>query len=371
MAPPYNVGMSFDVIIAGAGIIGSSIAWRLAQGGLRVALLDAGRMGAEASSAGAGMLAPGGEIEGHSPWNDFALESLRLYPDFVAELQSETGCPIDFQVLGAVELALTEDEWLALEARGRLQAALGIPSCPLSPEELRRQAPLACSDAAGALFYPQDAQVDPRHVMHALRSACLKRGVAIREGVRVAEMRPTSEGIEVVTAQGVMHAAAAVLAAGAWSSEITVAGQALPRAYPVRGHLIGFRLEAGSLGSILRHGHTYLLQRAGGFTIAGTSSERAGFDRTLDAGVTSDIQFRAAQILPVLAGLEPEERWLGFRPALEGETPAIGRAGEHALWLAYGHYRNGILMAPATAQKVAGEIMANSGRGSSALRGTH
>src|SRR5271169_6332181 len=102
--------MPFDVIVAGAGIIGSSIAWRLAQGGLRVALLDAGRMGAEASSAGAGMLAPGGEIEAHSEWNDFALESLRLYPDFVAELQSETECPVDFQALGAVELALSEDE---------------------------------------------------------------------------------------------------------------------------------------------------------------------------------------------------------------------------------------------------------------------
>ncbi len=362
--------MPFDVIVAGAGIIGSSIAWRLAQGGLRVALLDAGRVGAEASSAGAGMLAPGGEIEAHSPWNDFALESLRLYPDFVAELESETGCPIDFQTLGAVELALSEPEWNLLEARGRLQASLGISSCPMSPDELRKQAPLALLDAAGALFYPRDATVDPRHVMHALQSACLKRGVAIQEGVRVREIRPAIGSVEVITEDGLLSAAAAVLAAGAWSSQITVAGHALPRAYPVRGHLIGFRLAAGSLGPILRHGHTYLLQRAGGFTIAGTSSEHAGFDRTLDAAITSEIHTRAAQILPVLAGLTPEERWLGFRPAVEGDTPVLGRAGGHAFWLAYGHYRNGILMAPATAQRLAHQIMTNSETGSFGLPGS-
>lgn len=362
--------MSFDVIIAGAGIIGSSIAWRLAQGGLRVALLDAGRMGAEASSAGAGMLAPGGEIEARSPWNDFALESLWLYPDFVAELQSETGCPVDFQTRGAVELALSEDEWRAIEARSRLQASLGVPSCPWPLQEFRKQIPVALVDAVGALFYPRDALVDPRDMMRALRSACLKRGVAIREGVRVREMRPTIGSVEVVTSEGVLEAAAAVLAAGAWSSEITVAGHSLPQAYPVRGHLIGFRLAAGSLGPLLRHGHTYLLQRAGGFTIAGTSSEHAGFDRVLDPAIVSDIHSRAAQILPVLAGMEPEERWLGFRPAVEGDTPAVGRAGEHPLWLAYGHYRNGILMAPATASRVAGEIRANSGTDSSGLPGT-
>jgi glycine oxidase len=361
--------MPFDVIVAGAGIIGSSIAWRLSQSGLRVAVLDAGRMGAEASSAGAGMLAPGGEIEAHSPWNDFALESLRLYPDFVAELQSETGCAIDYRAPGAVELALSEEEWRALEARGRRQASLGIPACPLAQAELKKLAPLALSDAAGALFYPQDALVDPRDVMRALRSACLKRGVVIREGVRVREMRPTIGSVAVVTAEGVMDAAAAVLAAGAWSSEIVVAGHSLPRAFPVRGHLIGFRLAADSLGPILRHGHTYLLQRSGGFTIAGTSSENAGFDRTLDTGITSEIHARAAHILPVLAGHAPEECWLGFRPAVEGDAPAVGRAGEQGLWLAYGHYRNGILMAPATAEKVAREIRASSGKGASGLPG--
>jgi glycine oxidase len=362
--------MAFDVIIAGAGIIGSSIAWRLAQRGLHVALLDAGRMGGEASSAGAGMLAPGGEIEDRTPWNEFALESLRLYPDFVAELESETGQRIDFQRLGAVDLAVSEEEWRALQARGRVQASLAIPSCPLTAGELRRLVPLVRDGVAGALFYPQDALADPHDVMRALRSACLARGVEIREGVAVEAIRPTADSAEVRTSAGVLSAAAAVLAAGAWSSQIPVEGVPLRRAFPVRGHLMGFRLES-SLGPIVRQGHTYLLQRAGGFTIAGTSSEQAGFDRTLDPEILSGIHSRAAELLPVLSTRTPDQQWLGFRPGVEGEGPAVGRAGETALWLAYGHYRNGILLAPATAAKVAGEITANSETDSSERSGRH
>ncbi len=348
--------MTFDVVVAGAGIIGSSIAWRLAQNGLRVVLLDAGRMGGEASSAGAGMLAPGGEIEEHSAWNDFGLESLRLYPEFVAELQSESGESIDYQQLGAVEIALSEDEWPRLEARARCQASLGIPSCRLSASELRRQIPLLGREAVGALFYPQDALVDPRDVMRALRPACQARHVEIREGVHVAALRAAAGSVAVETSAGTLEAAAAVLAAGAWSSQIAVPGLDLPPAFPVRGHLMGFPMAAGSLRPILRHGHTYILQRAGGFTIAGTSSENAGFDRTLAPPILADIHSRAARLLPVLGGLSPEEQWLGFRPAVEGLSPVIRRAGELPVWLAYGHYRNGILLAPATAARIAGEL---------------
>src|SRR5215470_19433411 len=112
--------MGRDAIVVGAGIIGASIAWRLAQSGLHVTLLDSGRMGGEASWAGAGMLAPGGEVEQQSPWLDLALESLRLYPAFVGELEQETGLSIDFQQNGAVEVAMTSEEALDLEARSAL-----------------------------------------------------------------------------------------------------------------------------------------------------------------------------------------------------------------------------------------------------------
>jgi glycine oxidase len=309
------------------------------------------------------MLAPGGEVERQSAWNDFALDSLRLYPEFVAELCAESGCPIDYQQLGAVELALSDTEWESLGRRRRIQQSLRIPSRELSAQELRTLVPGLPDDMTRAVFYPEDALVDPRDLMRALRTACLARGVEIREGFQITEIRPGNDRVAVIADEGIFEAPAAVLAAGAWSSLIPVRGPELPRAFPVRGHLVGFQLAPGSLGPIVRHGHTYLLQRAGGFTIAGTSSEDVGFDRQLNPAIVSAIQERASRLLPELAGRPPDQQWVGFRPAIDAPEPVVGRLGDTSLWLAYGHYRNGILLAPATAERVARQIIASSETG--------
>jgi glycine oxidase len=362
--------MHFDAIIAGAGIIGSSIAWRLAQAKLRVLLLDSGEMGGEASSAGAGMLAPGGELESWSDWSHFALHSLRLYPEFVAELTSETGCTIDYQRFGAVELAFTDDESASLKTRREMQESLGIVSLELARRELHALLPDLRAEVAAAAFYPDDALVDPRHIMHALRAACLARCVTIREHEAVIAIRTQPGLVRFEMRDGVVEAPIAVLAAGAWSSLIQVDGLTLPHSFPVRGHLMAWQLEPDSLRPIVRHGHTYLLQRAEGFTIAGTSSEHMGFDRELDPAILGDIHHRAAGLLPRLAVRIPDKQWLGFRPAIDGDAPAVGRVSDTALWLAYGHYRNGILMAPATAERVANEITSSLETGSSAPTGS-
>jgi glycine oxidase len=361
--------VAFDAIVAGAGIIGGSIAWRLAQAGLGVLLLDSGRMGEEASWAAAGMLAPGGEFEAASPLAGLALESLRAYPAFVAQLESESGMAIDYRRLGAVEIAGSEAEWRELEARAGSQAKLGIPACPMSRDELRREVPLVDAGAAGGFFYKDDAVVDPRQIMRALRSACTARGVEIREGVPVTGMRPLARSVEVITKDKILAAGSAVLAAGAWSSIVAITGLNLPRAFPVRGHLMGFQLEPASLGPIVRREHTYILQRSGGFTIAGTSSEQCGFDRALSPAILCDIQARAANVLPSLAGRKPCENWLGFRPGVEGPGPIVEAVAGSPVWLAYGHYRNGILLAPATADRVAAGITTNWETDSSAPTG--
>src|SRR5438067_10367605 len=114
-----------DTIVVGAGIIGLSIAWRLAQRGLRVTVLDAGKAGNEASWAGAGMLAPGGEVTERTDWSDFALHSLKLYPKFIEELAQESGCVIDYQRTGAIDIATSAEDWIALQARAKLQGVLG------------------------------------------------------------------------------------------------------------------------------------------------------------------------------------------------------------------------------------------------------
>ncbi len=337
-----------DVVIAGAGIIGASIAWRLAQAGAVVTLLDAGGLGGEASWAGAGMLAPGGEYLNKGRWASFALESLALYPAFVAALEREAELPIDLRRCGALETAADEAEWQELLARRATQAEFGIRA-EITP---------------GGVFYPDDALVDPRDVTRALRAACGKWKVRIVEQARVSQIRVGAESARIETAEGAFSAPAAVLAAGAWSSSIPVANEAgpvsIPRSFPVRGHLLGFHLPPGSVPAILRQGHTYVMQRSSGFVIAGTSSEEVGFDRDLDPAVVAEIHRRATRLLPALRTAAEPTAWLGFRPATENYEPVIERLPGSCLWLAYGHYRNGILLTPATAALVAGEIRAGS-----------
>jgi glycine oxidase len=349
-----------DTIVIGAGIIGLSIAWRLSQRGLRVTLIDAGKAGAEASWAGAGMLAPGGEVTERTEWSDFALHSLRLYPEFIAELERESGCAIDYQRTGATEIATTEADWIVLQERAANQRELGISSVPV--------------DQAHALFYPEDASVDPRDVTRALLAACRRRQVCVYENLPVTGIHAAPLSVDVETPTGRLTATTAVLSAGAWSGQIPFthsgAPGRLPGSFPVRGHLIGYRLEPGSCPTILRQGHTYILQRRSGFTIAGTSMETVGFDRTIDPAIVSDITRRAEALLPILRQAGAPEAWIGFRPRADAHQPQIRRFTDSALWLAYGHFRNGILLAPATAERVTAEIMSNAETGSSSLSGS-
>jgi glycine oxidase len=284
--------MRGEILIIGGGLIGSSIGWRLAQKGAQVTIADAGNLGGEASPAGAGMLSPGAEFGASWLLRNLGFESLRLYPSFVEELQTETGIDTDFR-----------------------------------------------------MYLPDDGIVDPAALLRALRCGCESRKVRImREHVTTAE--PSDYG-------------AVVIAAGAWSGQVRVSNVTLPAVAPVKGHLIGFQLEPGALGPVRRHGETYVLQRSNGYLIAGSNEQDIGFDRTVDAAICDDIHRRAAELFPPLEHLTPINRWIGFRPrSVEGDAPHIGRVAGTNVWLAYGHYRNGILLTPVTAQRIADDVIA-------------
>jgi glycine oxidase len=314
------------VLIAGGGLIGGGIAWRLAQAGARVTIADAGRFGGETSSAGAGMLSPGGEFDRPSVWLELGVAGMRAFPSFVEELGGETKMPIDFVRCGCLHFV----EPAAAQARAEFQSAHGIFL------EVRRD----------GLFYPEDAQVDPNHLLRALRCACLARGVEILEQHPVAAIETSDYD-------------AVVIAAGAWSSQIraTHRGTAieLPAVKPVKGHLIGFDLTPGMLGPMLRRGHSYVLQRSNGFLLAGSNEEDAGFDRTIDAATCAEIHAHAAELFPALRDAEPSKRWTGLRPYCA--EPQIRRVAGTNLWLAYGHFRNGILLTPLTSSRISAEIL--------------
>jgi glycine oxidase len=358
------VAGDFDVIIAGGGVIGASIAWRLARHNRRVLLLDAARIGSEASSAAAGMLTPGGEFDQPSPLLDFAIGSLAQYQDFVAALEADSGLRVEFRRMDAVQIALTQAELESLSRRAAFQRTAGIPSTVLTSDQLRALVPMVRPDAIGAIHYLNEAILDPVGLMTALRAACLVRGVNIQEESRVKSIAADATCAHVSIGDRIIQAPFAVMAAGAWSGgiDVTIHGQPypLPRSFPMKGHLLGYRLPAGSLAATVRHDHTYVLQRADGFTIAGSSTEDAGFDRTIDAQIVSDVAARAGALVPALTSLQPESAWIGFRPATDFDAPRIGRvtlnSAASRLWLAYGHYRNGVLLAPATSHQVCQEI---------------
>jgi glycine/D-amino acid oxidase-like deaminating enzyme len=252
--------MPADVLIAGAGIVGASIALQLAKAALAVEILDASRFGGEASWAGAGMLAPGAEFTDPGPWTSLALKSLARYPGYVGELTDETGISIDHRRCGALELAFNEREWIALGARAARQAALGIRSEPLTPAVAASLAPgIPTAALLGARHYLDDAIVDPRDILRALRRALAARGVPIHEFNPVTALNATAAGVEVVTPAGSKSARAAVIAAGAWSSAIRIvvdsAARVLPAAIPARGHLLGWLRVAAKLGVHDRRQH--------------------------------------------------------------------------------------------------------------------
>jgi glycine oxidase len=290
-----------DCLIIGAGLIGASLAWRLGQRGHSVTLVDAGTYCGEASHAGAGMLSPEGEHFPSPVWAERALESLRIYPDFVAELERESGRSIDYTACGAIE---------------------------------------------GNRTFPDEAIVDPRDLAAALRRAFQHYDIALIEHHPIAGLDTDR-----------LEASTAVIAAGAWSGQIQVNGEQLPATIPVKGYLLGYQ-GAPKLGPIRRDGHTYILQRSNGYTIAGSTEQSIGFDREVDPKLIADLRDRAAALWPPLARLEPTDVWSGLRPSTESGQIYTERWKDTPVWLAYGHYRNGILLAPWTANHLADDISA-------------
>ncbi len=334
------------MIVAGAGIIGLSCAWRLSQRGVQVTVFDTREAGSEASWAGAGMLAPGGEIETASPLARMALASLALYPDFVAELQDISGVSIDYRRRGAVEIAFNEAEAEALECRAIAQSAMGI-----------RSESHHYKGSVSARFFPDDQVVSPRDVIAALRAACVIAGVSIHEHEPVIEILDNGAGVR--TRLREYYDDGVLIAAGAWSSSLW---SRLPPTVPVRGHLIAYRPDRDLLGPILRHGQTYLVQRSNGTLIAGSSTECVGFQRAIDERVVNQIHRRASTLLRELSSLTPAERWNGFRPGVEGGMPVVGHLEGTTIWTAFGHYRNGILLAPETARIIAESVLSRDRR---------
>jgi glycine oxidase len=357
-----------EVLVLGAGIVGLAVAWSLRRRGMSVTLLERDRAGRATSHVAAGMLAPVAEVEFGAAGRrllDLGLRSAELWPAFAAELESAGGVEVAPRRTGTLLLARDDDEARELERQLELRRSLGLEVERLRPSEAREREPALAPTLRLAIEAPDDHSVDPRPVLVALRRACEAAGVRVREHTPVASVECDAAGERVL---GVrledgerMGCEQLVLAAGPWSGAIAgVPPDARAPVRPVKGQILRLRDPAGAglLSRVVRFEGGYMLPRGDGRYVLGATVEERGFDLDPTVGGVEELLRDARELVPGVSELRVEELSVGLRPGTPDNVPLIGRGALEGLVWATGHHRNGILLAPLTAELVAGLLAA-------------
>ena len=322
-----------DVIVGGGGIIGLSVALELAGKGLRVRVLEKGRAMSEASWAAAGMLS--GIDPGHpAELAELAHLSIRLYPEYLSTVEELSGHRVRMRTQGAV---MTGGD------RGRFAA--------ISAEEALKRIPGLATEGR-SYWWMEETSLDPRDLCVALPLAAAAAGVDLQQPMEVLAVRSHGGSVEVTTGSGKVSAGAFVNCCGAWAGKVQhsdLENQPAAAVEPRKGQIFRVRMPSPlDLAYVLRSPKVYLVPRGEGLIVIGATEERVGFDRRVDPLVIEGLQARAAELWPPVASAPVVESWSGLRPGTSDGLPLIGSAGRPHCWIATGHFRNGILLAPAT-----------------------
>lgn len=354
---------SADAIVVGGGVAGLSVARALAQRGLAVTLIERGRLGAEASAAAGGMLAPQSEANAADKFFELACSSRDLYPAFADALREETGTDIELERTGTLYLAFTEEDEREALKRYAWQTEAGLPVERLSAEAAREIEPCISEDVRSALRFPLDVQVENRRLVAALATSVEKFGVYLMTGTLVQSLcieRGRIEGVE--TAQGFISSPAVVIASGAWTSLLSATDACIPKIQiePVRGQMLCFETRPLLARHVIYSPRGYIVPRLDGRLLAGSTSERAGFEKSVTAAGIHSVLTNALEISPAVGDLPLLDAWSGLRPRSADGLPVMGACSDvEGLFYATGHYRNGILLAPITGELLAEEIINN------------
>jgi glycine oxidase len=357
VAEPATPPPSVDVAIVGGGVIGLSIAWRLAAAGLKVAVFERDEVGSGASLAATGMLAAATELEpGGADLLALALESQRAWPRFRDELEAQAGLDIDYRAEGTLTVAIGRDEVDRLRFRHELQARHGLATRWLDGAAARALEPALRPSVAAGIFCAEDHQVDPRRLVPALRRAAAARGATICEQLPVLSLDIAGGRVGgVVTSHGRCRASTVVIATGAWAGSGDVLGDAIAvPVRPLKGQALALRATArtGVPAHVVWTEQVHLAPKAGGRLLVGATVEECGFDPAVTAGAVLALLDGARRALPSVEDMEIEAVWTGFRPTSDDDAPILGVTPIAGLVLATGHHRNGILLAPVTAQAI-------------------
>lgn len=377
----------FDVAVIGGGIAGLAVAWRARERGMSVVVVERERrVGMGASNVAAGMLAPVAEVEFGEHGRrvlELGLRSAAMWREFAAGLSRASGVEVRLSEMGTLMVAYDDDEARELERQCEFRHSLGLRAVRLRASEAREREPALAPVVRLALEAPDDRSVDPRVAVAALRAACERSGVEVREGARAAgvaveegrvrgvllagadgplrgergELGADGEGRGGEGFGGVLAARYVVVAGGSWSGRIEgLPERARVPVRPVKGQIMMLRDPAGPglLERAVRYSGGYLVPRPDGRCVLGGTVEERGFDARPTAGAVYELLRRAHELVPGVSELELVEVNVGYRPGTPDNAPVIGMGALEGLVWATGHYRNGILLAPLTAELVAG-----------------
>jgi glycine oxidase len=357
-------GASPDVVVIGGGVIGLAVAWRAAQAGLSVTVLERGRPGGETSHVAAGMLAP---ISEATPTEravlELGLRAAATYERFAAELADASDVDPGYLAWGTLAVARDADEAEALERELEMRRALNLEVARLRPSAARAIEPALAPTLRLALEVPTDHAVDPRRLTAALVLAAERAGAVVRTGAEVAEVVLAGGRLAGAVLAGGERVLAGdvVVAAGPWSGRLEgLPPEARVPVRPVKGQILRLHDPAGPglLHHVLRiAGRGYVVPRGDGRYVLGATTEERGFDRAVTAGAVFELLREAIELVPGVSELELDECSAGLRPATPDGAPAIGPGALPGLHWATGHHRGGVLLAPVTAELVVSGLL--------------
>lgn len=355
-----------EILIIGGGVIGLSIARELhRRGATRIRIVERGRAGREASWAAAGMLAPNAETEEFDEFFRLCSQSNAMYPCFVAELFDETGIDIEFDNNGTLFLLGANANSAEIEKRIEKQRGHGVRVDRVSASELRKIEPNLDAGVGEALFFHDDRQVDNRKLIEALLEYCKRCEIEIYENIEIRNLlRENGRIFGAESTKMRFSADQTILATGAWTNIVKIGGAELPFSVkPIRGQMFALRGAGRTLRHVIRSPKVYLVPRKDGRILVGATAEDAGFDNRVQPQALEELRKAALGIAPGLDNFEMVESWCGFRPFAPDSLPIIGPMQDKGLWAATAHYRNGILLAPITAELIAEAIISDNASG--------
>jgi len=343
---------TFDVAIAGGGLIGGAIALELARAGLLVGLFDKQKPGREASWASAGILSPAPENPGMIGLVSLGKASMKIYPDFVGEIEELSGQSVGYRAKGTVEVLTSRHAREELSTIIALHHGLGLKAEPLSAADARGLEPNLREDMEAAVLRPEEASVDNRLLTQAILVAAQKSGVQIFAHDRVAAIWQEGSTCKGILRGGERVAAGyTVVAAGCFSAQIEGIAKYAP-VKPAKGQMISLTCSEAKIERVLWGDHIYLVPRNDGRVLAGATVEYLGFDKTLTAGGQRKLLSSAIDLVPAFENAQIEETWAGLRPDSPDHLPILGPTDLSGLVLATGHFRSGVLLTPITAKLV-------------------